>query len=174
MKKLETLLKAVDNVDAKTLADIINNNNVDAETLTTKQKLAVLVFDEMQKALTNKKQTLLLDCNFENSKFHNKADEADNQYLVDYFCLVSNDDVNTRLMQFYFSATKDSVFFHICTSCKKVTREQFAQLEDSLQFKVLYNKKTQQAKTSERKRVTYDEVVAVVKDVLAVLASENK
>ena len=146
MKKLETILKAMETVDAEALKSIINNKNVDAETLTEKQKLAVLVFDEMQKALTNKKQTLLLDCNFENSKFHNKADEADNQWLVDYFCLVSNDDVNTRLMQFYFSATKENIFFRICTSCKKVTREQFTELEDSLQFKVLYNKKTGQAK----------------------------
>ena len=69
MKKLETIMKNAETITTEELAKIVNCENVDCDTLTAKQKLAVLVFDEMQKALTNKKQTLLLDCNFANSKF---------------------------------------------------------------------------------------------------------
>lgn len=174
MKKLETLRKEVATINNETLTNIINNNNVDVETLTEREKLAVLVFAEMSKALTNTKQTLLLDCNFANSKFHNKTDESENIYLVDYFCLVSNDDINTRLMQFYFTATKENVYFRICTSCKKATREQFTALAETLKFKVNYDKKTNRAKTSERKQIAYDEICKVVKDVLAVLSNDTK
>lgn len=184
-KKLETIFKEVENVTIDELKAIVNNETVfDADLnahvldkttheLKQKDKVAVLVYNELNKSLTNKKQTLVLDCNFANSKMHNHVDASEDKYLVDYYCLVSNDDVNTRLMQFYVTVTKDNVYFHICTSCKKVTREQFAKLEESLQFKVSYNKKTNQAKTSERKKISYDEIVEVVKDVLAVLASEK-
>ena len=172
MKKLSTLFKEVETVTPETLNDIINNENVDCENLTVREKLAVLVYNEMSKSLTTKKQTLLLDCNFANSRFHNKEDEAENEYLVDYFCLINNDDANTRLMQFYFSATKENVFFRICTSCKKVTRKQFEELEETLHFTVVYNKKTGAAKTSVRKKIDYDNIVAVTKDVLAVLATK--
>jgi hypothetical protein len=59
--------------------------------------------------------------------------------------------------------------FGICTSASKANREQFAALENDLGFVTKYDKKTGRAKTTQRNGVTYEELVPVVKSVLAVL-----
>ena len=94
------------------------------------------------------------------------------KYLVDYFSLVTSD--RDRAIQMYLTcnAKKNEAYFRFCTSCKKVTREQFEALEDELHFTVKRDAKTQRAKTSERKQIAYNEVVDVTKLVLAVLNSE--
>lgn len=169
-KKLETLIKnfeAMSNDDS--LAAIINCENVDVSTLTDAEKLSVLVFAEMAKALETREHYLVLDCNYPQSKMHNSE-----KYLVDYYRLVSRDTKNSSMIQFYVSASpkRGTCKFRLCTSCAKANREQFEALEDDLHFVVQMDKKSGRAKTSERKGINYEELVDVVKAVCAVLATQ--
>jgi hypothetical protein len=184
MKKIETLVKEAEKMTFEefmnffTLADAREYYSyLTEETFATEikanQLFALAIYRELAKSLNvkskDKKETfkLELDANYEKSKMHDS-----DKYLVDYFSLVTSD--RDRAIQMYLTcnAKKKEVYFRFCTSCKKVTREQFEALEDELQFTVKRDTKTQRAKTSERKKIKYDEVVNVAKLVLAVLNSE--
>lgn len=157
MKKLDTLKKMLndENINA-TLADIINNSDIDINDLSDFEKLSVLMFNEIAKAVKTKEHCLVLDCNYSNSKF------AQNDILkVDYYRLA----IANAMIQIY--VRKNS--FRICTSASKANREQFAQLENDLHFVTKYDSKTKRAKTTERINISYDDIVAVIKSVIAVL-----
>jgi cellulose biosynthesis protein BcsQ len=163
MKKLDTLKKTLESITETVLADIIQNENVDVKTLTESEKLAVLMYQEIAKSINSKKHTILLDCNYSQSKF------VQNEiYLVDYYRLA----VANSMIQVY--VRKNS--FRICTSASKSNREKFATLESELQFKTKYDSKTHRAKTTERLNISYDDIVAVIKQVIAILEStaQNK
>ena len=172
-KKLETLVKNFTETTDEVFENLIDNEMVDVSTLTDKEKFAVLVFAELAKALQTKDHRLELDCNYAASKFHNHEDEAEDEYLVDYYRLVPTANANSTLIQFYVNADpkKERCLFTLCTSCAKANREQFEALEDDLHFTVKRDKKTGRAKTSQRNNIPYDEVVDVVKAVCAVLAN---
>lgn len=158
MKKLDTLRNELATISNDTLANIISNENVDIDTLTEFEKLAVLMYRELAKALNSKKHTLLLDCNYANSK---------NEVLkVDYYRLA----VANSMIQIY--VRKNS--FRICTSASKSNREQFALLESELHFKTKYDSKTHRAKTTERINISYDDIVEVTKSVIAILENTTK
>lgn len=170
MKKLENIVKSLSSVSVNSLSAIIKNDNVVIDALSENEKFSVLIFAELEKALRTKEAYLTLDANYAQSKFH-----ASEQYLVDYFRLVSNDTKNATMIQFYVSANakKQSCKFHLCTSCARVNREQFEALENELHFVVKRDKKTQRAKTTERKAIDYTEIIDVVKAVCAVLANSR-
>ena len=158
MKKLDTLKKMLESITNEALAEIINNADVDIEALTESEKLSVLMYAELAKAINSKKHTLLLDCNYADSKnTHN------NILLVDYYRLA----VANSMIQIY--ARKNS--FLICTSASKANREHFKLLESELHFITKYDKKTQRAKTTQRSNISYDDIVSVIKSVIAVLES---
>lgn len=144
------------------------------EQISDNERFALAIYRELSKALnvksTDKKKsfTLELDCNYEKSRMHDS-----DKYLLDYFSLVTSD--RDRAIQMYLTCNvkKQTAYFRFCTSCKKVTREQFVALENELHFTVNYDKKTNRAKTSERKKIDFTECVDVAKLVLAVLNSEN-
>lgn len=167
-KSFVTLKEAQEFFDTHVTSENFN------EQISDRQKFALAIYRELAKALTvkstdkKKSLTLELDCNYEKSKFHDS-----DTYKLDYFELVTSD--RDRAIQFYLTcnAKKQTAYFRCCTSCKKVSREQFIALEDELHFIVQYNKKTGRAKTSERKEIDYTEIVEVAKLVLAVLNSEN-
>lgn len=167
LASVETLCNRLPKLTAEQLNKIIGCDDVDTANLSDSEKLSVLVYSELQKALRKKNIDLLLDCNFEKSKFHNSDD-----YKVDYYRLVDTTS-QTSLIQFYVHASpaQKAVYFRMCTSCARKNRLQFEALENELQFKVKYDKKTKRAKTSERTRVMYGEAVNVVNSVLAILAS---
>ena len=79
MKKLATLKKTLEaeNIN-ETLTNIINNENVDVETLSEREKFSTLIYSELAKELNNRTNELLLDANYKQSKFHNSE-----QYKVD-------------------------------------------------------------------------------------------
>ena len=156
MKKLETLKNALDTITADARAAIINNEDVDPETLTPAQRLSVLMYAEFEKALRTKEHQLLLDCNYPDSK-----NTQSGNYLVDYYRLAAHGS----MIQIYVKRNS----FGICTSASKANREQFEALENDLGFVTKYDKKTGRAKTTQRNGVTYEELVPVVKSVLAVL-----
>ena len=170
MKKLETIKKTLtaENINS-VLTNIINNENVDVETLTEREKFATLIYSELAKALNNKSNELLLDANYKQSKFHNTE-----QYKVDYFRYISKDTTNDTMIQLYVSANASTAKckFRICFSCAKTVREQQKALEEN-NFKVLYNNKTHRAKTTQRNNIDYTEIVSVIKTVCAILANAN-
>lgn len=173
MKKLETILKAVENADAVELLrnhltldeaiEYFESDDIIKEEIKRKQLLSMLVFDELKKALDKKdKFTLKLDANIEFSKMHNNC-----KYLVDYYSLLDSD--NKRVVQIYVTTTKDNVFFRLCTSCRSDVRNTFEDNMTALQFEIMRDKKTNRAKTTQRCNVSYNEIVDVIKSVIAVL-----
>lgn len=172
-KNLETIFAEAKEITNETIANIIDNEVIDETSLTEREKVSVLVYSELAKALDTKDRKLVLDCNYAASKFHNHKDESQDQWLVDYYRLVPTANVNSTLIQFYVSInfTKSAVTFRLCTSCAKMNRDQFEALQDELHFTVKWDKEHTRAKTSTRVGVSYDEIVDVVKAVCAVLAS---
>ena len=173
-KKLETLVKNFETLTDDILNEIVNNEEVDVTTLSDREKFSCLVFAEMRKALETKNHELVLDCNYPQSKKHNKKDPADDEWLVDYYRLVSKDTKNQSMIQFYVSANpkKGECKFTLCTSCAKANLDQFLALRDDLKFEPLLDKNGN-AKTTTRKGIQYDELVDVVKAVCAVLANST-
>lgn len=158
MKKLDTLKKELENISNEELKSIINNDNVEIDSLSEFEKLSVLMYRELSKAINNKKYNLLLDCNYANSK--------NEILLVDYYRLA----VANSMIQVY--VRKNS--FRICTSASKSNREKFSQLENELHFITKYDKKTNRAKTTERININYDDIVNVIKQVIAILEDTTK
>ena len=172
-KNLETIFAEAKEITNETIANIINNDVIDETSLTEREKVSILVYAELAKALDTKDRKLVLDCNYEASKFHNHKDESQDQWLVDYYRLVPTVNVNSTLIQFYVSVnfTKSTVTFRLCTSCAKMNRDQFEAMQDELHFTTKWDKEHTRAKTSTRVGVSYDEIIDVVKAVCAVLAS---
>jgi hypothetical protein len=158
MKKLDTLKKELENISNEELSNIINNNNVELDSLSEHEKLSVLMYRELSKAINNKKYNLLLDCNYSNSK--------NEILLVDYYRLA----VANSMIQVYVRRNS----FRICTSASKSNREKFSQLENELHFVTKYDKKTNRAKTTERINISYDDIVSVIKQVIAILEDTTK
>jgi hypothetical protein len=160
MKKLETLRKTLETLETETLsamlADIISNDDVDIDSLNDTERLSVLMYAELAKALKTKEHSLLLDCNFADSK-----NVKNNVLLVDYYRLA----INNAMIQIYVKKN----YFNVYTSASKANREQFEQLQNDLHFTVKYDKKTQRAKTTYRNNIAYDDLVSVIKSVIAVL-----
>ena len=156
MKNLDTLKKALDTTTDEVLATIINNSDVDPADLTPAEKLSVLMYAEFAKALKTKEHQLLLDCNYADSK-----NAQNGVLLVDYYRLA----VHGAMIQVYVKKSS----FGVCTSASKANREQFLALENDLHFVTKYDKKTGRAKTTQRNGITYDELVPVIKAVIAVL-----
>jgi hypothetical protein len=135
------------------VAKIVNNEDIIIKALKNNEKFSVLVFNELQKALNNKKYQIVMNCNYANSK----KDSYDMTY---YNIAIAN-----RMIQIYFKAQKQ--VFDICTSCAKCYREQFNKLEE-LQFALKLDK-NQKAKTTVRKSIAYDDIVSVIKSLIAIL-----
>ena len=154
MKKLETILKTLESISNEALAEIVKNDDIDIEALTDNEKKYILFFAEIAKAVNTKDYAIVLDCNYANSK---------NSVLrVDYYRLA----VANCMIQVYCNARNT---FSICTSANQANREKFATLEDELHFTTKYDKKTNRAKTTQRNAIAYDEIVNVLKQVIAVL-----
>lgn len=154
MKKLDTIKKMLESISNEELQSIIKNEEVEVDTLTENEKKFVLMFAEIEKAINTKDYKIVLDCNYQNSK---------NSVLrVDYYRLA----VANCMIQVYCNA-RDT--FSICTSANQANREKFSTLEDELHFITKYDKKTNRAKTTQRNQIAYDEIVNVIKQVIAVL-----
>lgn len=155
MKKIATIEEMLKSEHIKeTLAQIINNAYVDIEALTDNEKKSVLYFAEIAKAVDTKDYKIVLDCNYSNSK---------NSVLrVDYYRLA----VANCMIQVYCNARNT---FSICTSANQANREKFATLEEELHFVTKYDKKTNRAKTTQRNAIAYNDIVSVIKQVIAVL-----
>ena len=171
MKKLETLKKTLEAENINNiLTDIIKCDDVDAELLTEREKFSVLIYNELARALNNKTNELLLDCNYAQSKFHNNGN-----YKVDYYRFISRDTSNATMIQIYVNANakKATCKFRICFSCAKTVREQQKALEEN-NFTVMTCASTRKFKTTQRTNIDYTELVSVIKTVCSILANANK
>lgn len=169
MKSINTISKLLSSISEEDLKNIVSCEDVDVSALSEKEKMSVLVYAELAKALNNKSHILVLDCNYPQSKMH-----LSEKFLVDYYRLISTDTKNQSMIQFYVSCnpSKQSCTFHLCTSVALKNREQFDAMHDDLKFNIRRNPKTGAFKTSERRGVDYAELVDIVKAVCDVLAAK--
>lgn len=179
-KKLENLVKDFETLDDDILNEIVNCPDIDVSTLSDREKFSCLVFQQMQRALENKSYTLMLDCNYPESNKHNKSEKQlakgqEPEWLVDYYRLVSKEGKQKSLIQIYVKANPKTgtCLFDLCTSCAKANLEQFITMRDELHFEPL-KKGAEGTKTTQRKNVSYDDLVAVCKAVTAILHNTEK
>ena len=172
IKKLETVVKAVETASVDELKGIIKNENVEVENLNKRETFSVLVFNELAKALNKKgAYELVMDCNYPASGKHTHKDPADDEWLVDYYRLINAVD-GKSMIQFYVLADEKhgKCKFNLCTSCARLNREQFEIMEDDLHFTIARDK-SGRPKTSFRRGVSYEDIPEVVNAVLAVLSA---
>lgn len=156
MKKLDTLKKALESISIDELKAIVNNNDVIYDALTNSEKMSILMFAELEKALRTKEHKLVLDCNY--------ADSRNSVLDVKYYRLA----ISNSMIQIYY---KSNNTFAVCTSASKANREKFSQLESDLHFITKYDSKTKRAKTTQRTAISYDDIVTVIKQCIAILES---
>ena len=180
-KKLENLVKDFETLTDDILNEIVNCPDVDVSTLTDREKFSCLVFQQMSRALETKNHKLVLDCNYPQSNMHNKSDKQlekgqSQQWLVDYYRLISKEGKHKSLIQIYVAANpkNGTCKFRLCTSCAKDNLAQFISLRDELHFEPFGKKKDGGAKTTQRNNVDYSELVDVCKAVTAILANTEK
>lgn len=180
-KKLENLVKDFETLTDDILNEIVNCPDIDVSTLTDNEKFSCLVFQQMSRALETKSHRLVLDCNYPQSNKHNKSDKQlakgqEPEWLVDYYRLISTEGKKKSLIQIYVKTNpkKGTCLFDLCTSCARDNLAQFIALRDELHFEPVGKKGGEGAKTTQRKNVTYDELVAVCKAVTAILFNTEK
>lgn len=176
IKNLEALAAEYLTVTSDTLQAILGpNENIDVDALTNNEKFSLLVYRELATALEGENRHLVLDANYAKSGKHNKT-EAQlakgqcNQWLVDYYRVVDNNDES--LIQVYVKKPnykQGYVQFSLATSCAEMNREQLTALEEDLRFAVQYDKKTGRPKTSAKDDISYAGIGEVVKTVCAIL-----
>ena len=164
MKNLTNIAKATETITSADIESIINNADVDIETITDNEKYAVMIFAELEKALKTKEYNLVLDCNYSKSK--------NDVMKVDYYRLIDISS-NTSLIQFYCHCNlkAQTCFFRLATSVAKENRER---LKSECNFEIKINHKTNKYKHSERRQINYSDVVNVAKSVLSVLSNKEK
>ena len=180
-KKLENLVKDFETLTDEYLNNLVNCPDIDVSSLTDSEKFACLVFEQMSKALDNKSYKLVLDCNYPQSNKHNKSEKQlakgqEPEWLVDYYRLCSKEGKQKSLIQIYVKTNpkKGTCLFDLCTSCASANLQQFIALKDELHFEPIPKKGGEGSKTTTRKNVGYDELVAVCKAVTAILFNTTK
>ena len=156
MKKIETLKKMLETITDDELKAIVNNDDVIYTALSNSDKMSILMFAELERALRTKEHKVVLDCNY--------ADSRNATLDVKYYRLA----ISNSMIQIYY---KSNNTFAVCTSASKANREKFSQLESDLHFVTKYDKKTQRAKTTQRTAISYDDIVSVIKQCIAILES---
>jgi hypothetical protein len=174
-KTLEDLMKAFETLTDETIAQIVGNENISGAALAENEKLSVLIFDELSKALTTEDRQLVLDCNFPKSKFHNRTAKQienglENEYLVNYFRLISNND-SVPMLHIWprnISATKGTCTFelHITADVAPILQAN----EEEFHF-TIKRRPNGIIRDVYRSGVTYDEIVSVVNSLCALLAT---
>lgn len=176
MKSIESIIEKANSITTEQLVKLIDNANIDetvAKNLEHAEVLAVIAFQEIEKAINTKsnKNKIVLDCNYENS--HAKTAVVK---IYKY-------DLQDCCIQVYFKHdrasktkdTKESFHFAIATTVKdcyaKVICEQ-------LNFEVETRKDAKNAdkivkKKTHNEHIAYADVVNVIKQIEAIV-SENR
>lgn len=180
-KKLENLIKDYEVLTDDLLNEIVDCPDIDVSTLTESEKFSCLVYQQMSRALDNKSYKLVLDCNYPQSNKHNKSEKQlakgqEPEWLVDYYRLCSKEGKQKSLIQIYVKTNpkKGTCLFDLCTSCAKANLAQFEAMRDELHFEPIKKNGGDGAKTTTRKNVSYEELVAVCKAVTAILFATEK
>lgn len=182
MKKFTTIIesaKSINDVDFLAMlskdASFDGYMNVsDVDTLREQRKMhdiiSVLAFDEIRSAIACKTSTLVFDCNFAQSRFHNKKDASENEWKVDYSAIVSSDDVNTRMIQIYArKVSGDTMFFDLYTSCKHSIVD--ASLLENVGYTTERDRNGRPT-TSKMLHVPFENVPTIIKQTRAILKKD--
>ena len=174
-KTLEDLMKAFETLTDDTIAEIVGNENISGAALAESEKLSVLIFDELKKALTTEDRQLVLDCNFPKSKFHNRTAKQienglENEYLVNYFRLISSNN-SIPMLHIWprnINAAKGTCTFelHITADVAPILQAN----EEEFHF-TIKRRPNGIIRDVYRSGVTYDEIVSVVNSLCALLAT---
>lgn len=182
MKKLTTLMNTVKTVSTDELVNIIKNDIFDndfVDMFTANEKLSVLAFNELANAFNNKQREIVLDCNY------NKSKSTDSTVLI-YKCAVKNCTI-----QFYFKknanydivvTTKDAFINELLElnfTAKRYKKDaekyiieldkiEKSKLSDDEKREAIY-KLNQSVRTRYLvKRVNYDDIIELLKQVIAI------
>ena len=178
MENLKNLMESFETLTEETISGIISNKNVDSSTLPESEKLSVLVFSELEKALRTPDRQLVLDCNYQKSKFHNRTSKQiekglDNEYLVNYFRLVSADKAIPMLHIWpkHLSASKCTCAFeiHITSDVAPILEER----QEEFKF-TIKRRPDGTIRDVYRSGVQYDELVEVINSLCALLTANAK
>lgn len=178
MKERKALVEELATMETGVIDAIIGNNpNAAEESLTTKEKFAVLVFREQAEAINGEGRTLVLDANYAKSKFHNKTDKElakgqCNQWLVDYYRLIDGEGNSLIQVYTHLNPKTGDVAFDLCTSCAAVNRMQF-EMEEELGFEI-QRRPDGTARTSRKNGVGYGDLPEVLLKTMAVLAEGDR
>ena len=97
MKKVTELMNELKSENINdTLGDIIGNDDITLNSLTEKEKFAVLLFRELKKAFDNDKLELVLDCNYKQSKL--STSKVDYYRVIDKLTKASYAQIYPRLI----------------------------------------------------------------------------
>jgi hypothetical protein len=162
MKKLDTLKKALDTITNEAIIDIISNADFDdASMLTINDKLALIEFAELKKALDNKNYTLVLDINFD--KF--KSDDI-------IFSQCSLIDVHNKRALHLYRKTRSTYDISFSSDKNTLAKLQyFDAVNTDYDLKHKY-KKDMSIKDTYLHNVTFDNVFNACKLALSILESE--
>ena len=152
--KTTSLRTKIQNITESELASIIQNDNVIVSTLSETEKFAVVLFDELSKALSKSELTMTLQCN--NKKARNRENTIVTQYMLYAY---------SYTIQVYCKKNACSVVCSRSEVFKNCLLEQYASLEFDTTKDEAY-----------KNAVSYDDLYRVLVSLLAVckLASESK
>ena len=178
MENLKNLMESFETLTEEKIDKIVGNENVDASTLPDSEKLSVLVFSELEKALHTEDRKLILDCNYQKSKFHNRTPKQiarglENEYLVNYFRLVSADKAIPMLHIWpkHLNTAKCTCTFevHITSEVSSILAER----EEEFNF-TIKRRPDGTIRDVYRSGVQYDELVGLVNSLCALLTANAK
>lgn len=153
MKK--KLREEAQNVEISTLESIVNNDNVNCELLSDIEKFAVLLYDELSKALRKRKDCeFVMQCN--NKKARNRENAIVTQYMLYAY---------SYCIQVYCKKNVCSVVCSRSNAFKQTLNEQYSDLQFDTSKSEAY-----------KNSVAYDELYSVLVSLLAVckIASKSK
>lgn len=178
MENLKNLMESFETLTEEKIDEIVGNENVDASTLPDSEKLSVLLFSELEKALHTEDRKLILDCNYQKSKFHNRTPKQiarglENEYLVNYFRLVSADKAIPMLHIWpkHLSASKCTCAFeiHITSDVAPILEERQGEFKFTIKRRL-----DGTIRDVYRSGVQYDELVEVINSLCALLTANAK
>ena len=155
MMKATSLRTRTQNITKDELQSIVKNDNVLVSTLSDAEKFAVVLYDELSKALSKRKDCeLVLQCN--NKRARNRDNAIVTQYMLYAY---------SYTIQVYCKKNACSVVCSRSDAFKQCLNEHY----QNLQFDTSKSEAFKNA-------VAYDELYAVLVSLLAVckLASESK
>ena len=151
MKKIETLKKDAQSNDV--ICAILNNSDIIIDTLTDNERLKIVVYNEIKKAIDSKTHKAVLQCNY-SCTAHKDA------HSFDLIRFVEREKEQCALCNIYIAIKKDAIQCTITVSAHKAYQDALKAHEYDV--------------AKHRKIVTVDTLASEIKTLYAVFNSVNK